>query len=126
MLSATCNSIGVAIAFYFEGLLFTAANALFGAELLLASAEEVAVRGAAAVFGSSHHHAARHNDLVKLPPRVALYGAWLLACGGVAYQVLGRGRQLPPPLRALFFAPLFAERFVKNTTLVVRGPFAPY
>ena len=125
VLSATCNSIGVAIAFYFEGLLFTAANALFGAELLLASAEEVAVRGAAAVSGFSHHHAARRNDF-RLPPRVALYGAWLLASGGVAYQVLGRGRQLPLSLRALFFAPLFAERFVKNTTLVVRGPLAPY
>lgn len=113
-INVLCNSLGLGLAYYFEGLLFHVANALFGAELLLHAAELAVARA----LGPAH--ASRLS--LRPSPTVALYGKWALAVTGVYYQQLGGGRRLPLSLRAVLFAPLLGERCVRYSAFAIRGP----
>ncbi len=106
-LSALCSSVGVGLAFYFEKLIFTAANALWGAELMASAlADTLRARGLPA-------------------PRVpAMHAArWLIAACGISYQYFGSGRALPSGalMRLVLFAPLLAERSLQAAATAVRG-----
>ena len=120
------------------GVLFTAANTLWGAELMLdASAQILAplllprlpARWADSL-GLSRY--ARRDDAP--PPmdgrqrrlRGARASATLLlaGCGAYYQMVLCGNRQLPVALRAVLFAPLYAETALQYATLAVRGPLA--
>ena len=108
LLSALCQSVGVGLAFYIEGLFFTVTNAVWGAEMMAASVNGVVTP----------------RVLTVLPgqPLFRHRLKWAVAIGGVTFQVIGRGRQLPQLLRAAFWLPLVVEGWLRTATLAARGP----
>jgi len=120
-LDALLNSVGIGIALHIERAVFIVANALWGVELLTGSAR-LALESAAPEAMQRvalHLHsgpAARHV------PRAWQSTKWLLVAAGLHYQLRGAGAGMPTVMRLVFFAPLLTERWLRLTTLALRGP----
>jgi hypothetical protein len=112
-LRAICSSIGIGVAFYFESLVFSAANAQWGAELMLSTAAS----GARALM--SHQHPL--HALLRTNSPAMRSASWLLAAAGLHHQDLGSGRRLPAAYRLVLLAPLISERWLRAVTCTVRS-----
>jgi hypothetical protein len=109
---AICSSIGLSLAFHVERTVFAAANAVWGAELLLSGAlgllpyrwQQRALEAGDEAAGQHVRHAA----------------LGVLAACGAYYQLLGPGQRLPRALWLVTLLPLVAERWVQGATMAVR------
>ena len=98
-IGALCSSVGVCVALHFERLVFTASNAVVGAELLMAPLlRELVRRGVAPA------------DVERTRPVMAL--KYSICAVGVQQQFFGHCRALPVPLHLALWGPLFFERWL--------------
>ena len=112
-ISAICSSVGLAVAFHAERLLFATSNALWGADLMLSAlAHSVDTVAPARVSN-------RLFATVGQAP-VASLARWLLVALGTYHQFIGGGRKLPAALRFALFTPMLAERTLTAATCALR------
>lgn len=138
-IGAACSSVGVAAAFYFERLVvrpacacrraggsapacdsaltpdwcapqFTVANALVGAEILLAPLADALVRRGAATRAEIARSSAARSV------------RYAICAAGVWYQLVGSGRAgMPGSLRLALVAPLALESWLARLAMAMRA-----
>ena len=112
-ISAICSSVGLAIAFHVERVLFACSNSMWGAELILSSLAQSAdtllpTRVSNRLFATLGR------------PQAASLARWLLVALGAYHQFVGGGRKVPAALRLFLFTPLLAERSLTAATCALR------
>eukprot|EP00966_Prymnesium_polylepis_P243336 5627266-Prymnesium_polylepis.1 len=107
-IGAACSSVGVGVALQFERVVFTASNAIVGAELLMAPVlRRLAARG-------------------LLPPSAersqpAMLVKYSICAAGVYAQFFGRFRALASPLHLVLLGPLLMERWLVRLASIARS-----
>lgn len=121
IVQAACQSLGLGIAFYVEGAVFTVANAKWGAETVISTLlAPLRIETERQRTPDSQPISAR-RPMMK---RAHSFAVWLLTACGCYYQ-LRSGRRMSAPLAVVLFAPLVMERYARAITFAARATPGP-